>query len=330
MELFTFLKSFLQIVLWSLLLGYFIFIGPTIIHDDDIIFSPGSLAIKYPPKDFDDLDKYILHKNNNESNMIWDSGATISYYNNTKKQTEYCALFIHGLGGTHKDFGSRILSAIQTEKKCNYYCPRFPGHGTVNPESSNFNLYDMLHETYEAVCIAKYLGSKIIFVGISTGCLYILWAISRFRLGKLASHMIFISPNFGVKFLPQFISNKVAFWPITYRILRKLNDKVNIYNKVYNKSFIFTMFGILSVCSETLKRSLVDTPLQIISSISDPLVDHKRNLDFYNDIDSIYKHMVECDIPIHPLSNSSVEVDNKIVFAILDFFNNPINKIYDL
>jgi esterase/lipase len=100
-------------------------------------------------------------KSNNEAKIIW--------ADNTKTQTEYAIVYLHGFSASQME-GDPVHQNIAKQFHCNLYLARLAEHGIDTTEDlMNLTAENYWESAKLAYAIGKQLGKKVILMGTSTG-----------------------------------------------------------------------------------------------------------------------------------------------------------------
>jgi carboxylesterase len=130
-------------------------------------------------------------------------------------RTAKAIIFVHGYPSSPSPF--KEIAARFHDGGYNVLAMTMPYHGLadrMNTEHAKLRAEDFMRYADAVVDIARGLGDRVIMAGISCGALVTAWAAQRRRDVDLA---VLISPGFGFKAIPRFLTPLVAWAWMTFR-----------------------------------------------------------------------------------------------------------------
>jgi len=230
-------------------------------------------------------------------------------------------LFIHGF--TSSPYEMKPLSKYLMKQKYTFSIPLLKGHGTDPKDLIHCRWYDWFEEAKEALFEMRKKCKKIIVVGQSTGASLALHPAAHYQVEGVAA----LAPALILK------EKKLKLLPIAsiFRSYQKKPDGPDISDAearkkavTYDKTPLKTVKELLNLYKH-LKVDLPEiyTPVLIIQSALDHVVDMKGAEYIYDKISSPDKHFLKLQKSYHVLT---LDVEKEIVFREIDNFISKIVK----
>lgn len=230
-------------------------------------------------------------------------------------------LFIHGFTGSPYDM--KPLSEYFGKQGYTLSVPLLKGHGTKPDDLLDCKWYDWFNDVKEALFKLRQKCKKIIVVGLSTGGTLALHLAAHYQVeGVVALAPALILKEKKLKLLP------IACWFKKYQYKKDgpdISDEEARKKAVtYDKTPLKTVRELLGLYDH-LKRDLQDiyTPVLIIHSIQDHVVDIKSAEYIYQKISSPDKHFLKLEKSFHVLT---LDVEKEIVFREVEKFIKGIRR----
>lgn len=183
------------------------------------------------------LESYIGGKENqhlvkpdNEARIIWNDDS--------KRQTEYAVVYLHGFSASQKE-GDPVHVRFARDFGCNLYLARLADHGIDTTESLLYHTADRAwNSAKEALAIGNAIGQKVIIMSTSTGGTLALKLAAEFP-GKVHA-LINLSPNIEINNPAAFLLNDP--WGLLiarlvmggkYRVTSADEEESKYWNKKY-------------------------------------------------------------------------------------------------
>ena len=230
-------------------------------------------------------------------------------------------LFIHGF--TSSPYEMKPLSKYLMKHKYTFSIPLLKGHGTNPKDLINCRWYDWFDEVKETLFEMRKRCKKIIVVGQSTGASLALHLAAHYQVEGVAA----LAPALILK------EKKLKLLPIA-SIFRKYQNKPNGPDisdaearkkaVTYDKTPLKTVRELLDLYKH-LKVDLPDiyTPVLLIHSAQDHVVDIKGAEYIYEKISSPDKHFLKLKDSFHVLT---LDREKEIVYREIDNFISRIVK----
>ena len=229
-------------------------------------------------------------------------------------------LLIHGFTGSPYDM--KPLGDFLSKNEYTLSIPLLRGHGTSPDDLIACKWYDWFTDVKETLFEMRKRCKKIIVVGLSTGATLALHLAAHYQVeGVAALAPALILKEKKIKLLP------VASWFKKYQYKKDGPDisDVNARRKAitYDKTPLKTVKELLDLYAH-LKMDLQDiyTPVLIIHSHQDHVVDLKGAEYIYQSISSADKHFLKLEKSFHVLT---LDVEKEIVFREVEKFVKRIS-----
>ncbi len=116
----------------------------------------------------------------------------------TKARTPIALVYVHGFSaskGEVRPLADRVAAAIGA----NLFYTRLTGHGQDGAAMATGSVNAWVNDYAEALAIARFIGERVIVIGVSTGASLASWAATQpGSIGDVAG-LVMISPNYGVQ-----------------------------------------------------------------------------------------------------------------------------------
>jgi esterase/lipase len=184
------------------------------------------------------------------------------------QKTEKVIVIYHGFTNCPKQF--EILGKQLFDKGYNVYIPRMPYHGHSNvltDEAASFNVDQLLEFADNSINVAKGLGNKIDFIGISGGGLLATWAgLQTESTDKIMNIAPLYSPLDYPEWQLNSISNILRILPNQYKWWDdKIQEKVEIGPKYAYPRYSLKAINAFLKLSLDLRKKL-ESPQDLIQN----------------------------------------------------------------
>lgn len=224
-------------------------------------------------------------------------------------------LFIHGFTGS--PYEMKPLSDYLSPKKYTMSIPLLKGHGTNPDDLIGCKWYDWFTDVKQALFEMRKTCKKIIVAGLSTGATLALHLAAHYQVeGVVALAPALILKEKKLKLLP------IASWFKKYQHKKDGPDISDVDARrkavTYDKTPLKAVKELLGLYDH-LKMDLNDiyTPVLIIHSGQDHVVDIKGSEYIYQSVSSVDKHFLKLDKSFHVLT---LDVEKEIVFREVEKF----------
>ena len=237
----------------------------------------------------------------------------------TIEGNDYGVLMLHGF--TSSPYEMKYLIDFLKGKGISISAPLLAGHGTSPEELAKCKWSDWYLDAKKALFDLRKKCKKIVAVGLSTGATLALHLAAHYQLEGVVA----MSPALFLK------EKKTVLLPlvppfIKYRKKKRgpdISDDVERQKAVsYHKTPIAAAREVLKLY-EHVKMDLMDiyTPLLIVQSKQDHVVDFKSAEYIYEHVSSQEKHFLKLEHSYHVVT---LDVEKDIVFREIEQFTNLI------
>ena len=298
-----------------------------------IIKKANDIVKKYASKDFDEINKILytllLTEEKNEYEEDYNFYSQHEGIKDKKigqpflleASTQTCVITVHGFSSAPKEVEK--LSIYLYKKGLSVYAPRLKGHGTMPQDLKNIAWTQWYDSVSKAIIIATLKYKKVFVLGFSTGGL--LSILSTKKNYKEFAGLICINAALNLNDIRiKALIPAVSFWndllnsfnAHTYT-LEYLNNKAQNPHINYDKYYISSITQLSYLMKETkifLKNC--KTPIFVIQSKNDPVVNPSSAYEIYNAVESNDKKLLIIDSYLHVI----ITHDNETLFEeIKDF-----------
>jgi len=112
-------------------------------------------------------------------------------------RTPVSVVYLHGYSATSEEIRpvpDRIAQALGA----NLVYTRLAGHGRPGPALAEATVSDWMHDTAEALAVARAVGDRVVVIATSTGATLAAAAAVDPELSADVAAMVLVSPNFGI------------------------------------------------------------------------------------------------------------------------------------
>lgn len=232
-----------------------------------------------------DLDSLLQEREAAFGDITPGAEKTILWARTDQAQTEFSVVYLHGFSATRQETAP-LAEWVAMELGANLYYPRLTGHGRGGEALAQATVNDWLNDTVEALEIGQRIGEKVIIMGTSTGGTLAAWLAGSPYAARVHAYIL-ISPNFG----PKDSKANMLTWPFaqiwvpwivgptrTWEPYSDLNARYWTWS--YPIEALFPMMGLVELARE-VDPAKMDTPILIINSPTDTVVDADRTTAFY-------------------------------------------------
>ena len=124
-----------------------------------------------------------------EKRIIWHQGS--------QQKTPISIVYLHGFSASSEEIRP-VPDQVAHSLGANLYFARLTGHGRSGEAMAEATVASWMHDTAEALAIARRIGERVLIISTSTGGTLSAAAAFDSVLSKNVEGMIFVAPNFGV------------------------------------------------------------------------------------------------------------------------------------
>ena len=199
------------------------------------------------------------------------------------KKTPLSVIYIHGFSATSEEIRP-VPDQVAKTLGANLFYTRLAGHGRGGDPMATASAGDWLEDTAEALAIGRQLGDRVLVIATSTGATLAAYAAVDPAMAADIAGIVMVSPNFGVKPAAAKILDLPAarYWgPVVAGATRSFNPvnagHAKYWTAQYPTAALFPMAALVRD-ARTLDLSAAKTPLMVIYSAKDSVVDAEKTL----------------------------------------------------
>ena len=258
-----------------------------------------------------------------EKKIIWADPAL-------KQRTPLAVVYLHGFSATRRET-EPLSDTVAARLGANLFYTRLAGHGRSVDAMGQASANDWLYDGYEALAIGRRLGEQVVVIGTSTGATLATWLATQPDATDSLLALVMISPNYG----PKEPDSRKLLWPWGKTLAHLLvgpyfeweprnEDQARYWNTRYPTDALVTMMSLVDLVDEA-DLGAIRTPLLVVYSPNDQVVDPERIVATYPEIGAAYKRLVPLetvgDSTNHVLAGAilSPEETEPVAALILDF-----------
>lgn len=215
-----------------------------------------------------------------EKQVIWAGGKGV--------KTPLAVVYLHGFTGSAFDV-KPVPGLVAKALGANLFYTRLAGHGLDGTALGAATPEDWIADTAEALEIGRRLGDRLLIIGTSTGGTLATIAMAEPATSDDVAGLVLISPNFRMKskkarvldlgyakvWAPWFMGKEYSVTPTS-------QDHATYWTNTYPLSALFSVAALIRVAN-TLDLTKVVTPLLILYSPDDQIVEQARTVTFLKD-----------------------------------------------
>ena len=229
-----------------------------------------------------DYNKYWHHKG------IKDKSIGKPFF--LEANSDICVITIHGFSSAPKEVEK--IAHYLNQYNLNIYAPRLKGHGTVPEDLKDMRYSDWYTSVSRAITIASLKYSKIYLLGFSTGGL--LAMLSAKKKDMKFAGLICINAALNLNDIRvKTLIPAVSFWNDLVTAVNAndyakeyINNKAENPDINYDKHYIDSISELSSLMDKTKKHiKHIKTPIYIMQSSDDPVVNPSSAYEIYNAIE---------------------------------------------
>ncbi len=162
------------------------------------LLTPARLAaVTGTPALPDDLDGWLASAESAASYpLVPGTEKQIRWNGPAGQRTPYAIVYLHGFSASRQEIAP-TMDIVADAVGANLFETRLSGHGRAAGALENVAAEQWLADAAEALAIGARIGDEIILVGTSTGATLAM-AMASHELMQSVSHVVLISPNFGL------------------------------------------------------------------------------------------------------------------------------------
>jgi pimeloyl-ACP methyl ester carboxylesterase len=186
------LRKFAWTVVALVLVATMVFaLGPRTPVDTTITFDPAAIG--------SDPDAYLAAeeakvpgiRDGLQKEIVW-------AFSQSKAKTPYAVVYVHGFSASKGEVRP-LPDMVATALGANLFYTRLTGHGQGGEAMASASVNAWVNDFAEALAIGRAIGEKVILISTSTGGGLVTWGAVQPHLYDNVSHVVLISPNYGVR-----------------------------------------------------------------------------------------------------------------------------------
>ena len=144
-----------------------------------------------------DLDSYLKSAESKLPDIVPGTEKRIIWHKKPHQKTPFSIVYLHGFSASSEEIRP-VPDRVAQSLGANLYFARLTGHGRSGAAMAEATVAAWMHDTAEALAIARRIGERVIIISTSTGGTLSAAAACDPSLSQNVAGMVFISPNFGV------------------------------------------------------------------------------------------------------------------------------------
>lgn len=228
----------------------------------------------------------------NAKGIVWAGAAG--------QRAPWAVVYLHGFSASRLETAP-LAETVASELGANLFHTRLTGHGRLDPQAmGEATLQDWMADTLEALQIGQTLGPRVLVMGSSTGGTLAAWLGTSADAARVSAY-VFLSPNFGLKDRRANIVNlpwgqKIALMlhGPTLSSPPASEQEAQAWTTSYPTKSVFPMMALLKSVRDS-DLSLFQTPVLVLYSKRDEIVDPAATLATFTRLGSAHKTLVPVD-----------------------------------
>ena len=282
----------------------------------------------------DDLDLYLMNAEAKYDDIISDVEKKIIWANEVGKKTPLSVVYIHGFTATRQE-SVPLSDMVAKQFGANLFYTRLTGHGRGTEAMLEGDVNTWLNDANEALEIGRRIGDKVIVIGMSAGGALAFW-LSTQPSAKDVEAFVLISPSFRIvdrdsRYLLWPWGGQIAELLVGKEICRKSisHEHEKYWTQCYPTRALLPLKGLVGYV-RTLDFKAIKTPMLMIISPEDRVVDARETISIFSRVASDKKELVEFkdtqDPNHHNLAGDvlSPQSTRPVAEIIINFINRSI------
>lgn len=251
------------------------------------------------PEDPVQLDSYLAQSEAKFPDITPDTEKFIYWVHGVAKKAPYSLVYLHGYSATRQET-SPLTRQIANEIGANVFYTRLTGHGRPGEFMSEGNVKRWFADVTEAIRIGERIGEKVIVVSVSTGSTLSTWLAAEEAINSKLAAMVMISPNFALPDKKAYLLDlpyRMGIWLAEKQAgpqvsWEPINEKhANYWTYSYPIKALRELIRLLKQV-EAIDKSKIDTPLLIVYSPNDKVIDVPAILSTFEEFGTTAKELV--------------------------------------
>ena len=259
-----------------LLVGAIWLLAPVEKVDRDISFDSGGLG--------EDLDGWLAASEQQFPDIIPGAAKRIQWAGAKGVKTPLAVIYLHGFSATAEEIRP-VPDEVAKSLDANLFFTRLAGHGRGSAPMAEVSAGDWVEDMAEAMAIGRRLGDRVLVIATSTGGTLAAIAATDPALSQGMAGIVMVSPNFGVKSAATKILDlpMARYWaPLVAGEMREFTpanpEQARYWTTRYPTLALFPMAALVRH-ARSLDLGLATTPLLVLYSAQDQVVDPEKTLD---------------------------------------------------
>ena len=242
----------------------------------------------------EELDGWLSEQESRVDNLQQAKQKRVVWAGASGEKTTFSVVYLHGFSASNLETAP-YPDSVAAALGANLFYTRIAGHGRNGDALGRSTAEDWIASTVEAIRIGELIGDRIILIGTSTGATLAAWAATESDLARNAEAQVWISPNFA----PANPKSRMLLWPWG-RVLLKLiqgdtysweaqnEQHAAIGEQSYGSEALLHVMGLVETVSH-LSFDTIHTPVLMVYSPTDTVIDQDVSIDLWNDLGSARK-----------------------------------------
>ncbi|MEM8845202.1 MAG: alpha/beta fold hydrolase [Pseudomonadota bacterium] len=244
-----------------------------------------------------DLDVYLDNSESEFKDIKPNTEKKIIWTGNTGEKTPLSVVYLHGFTATRQE-SAPLSDIVAKQLGANLFYTRLTGHGRTTEAMLEGNVNKWVNDAHEALEIGRRIGDKVIVIGMSAGGALAFWLSSQ-ATSKDVEAYVLISPSFRLadrdsRFLMWPWGAQIAELAVGKEICRKSQNPQHekYWTHCYPTRALLPLKGLIGYV-RSLDFKLIKTPMLMIISPEDTVVDVKETMSIFEKIGSDKKELAE-------------------------------------
>ena len=251
----------------------------------------------HPPELPQDLDQYLITSESEFEDIKPNTEKKIIWANNVGEKTPLSVVYLHGFTATRQE-SAPLSNIVAKQLGANLFYTRLTGHGRSSEAMLDGTINKWVNDAHEALEIGRRIGDKVIIIGMSAGGALAFW-LSTQATSKDVEAYVLISPSFRLtnsdsRFLMWPWGAQIAELAVGKEICRKSQNPQHekYWTHCYPTRALLPLKGLIGYV-RSLDFTAVKTPMLMIVSPEDKVVDVQETMSIFEKIGSDKKELVE-------------------------------------
>lgn len=241
-------------------------------------YEPAPLAVRFEESALgNDVDAYLERVESRVPGIRPGAEKRVLWAFPDKRETPLALVYLHGFSASSAEI-QPVPDRIAARLGANLVLTRLTGHGRDGAAMGDATVARWMHDTAEALAIARSIGERVVVIGTSTGGTLAVAAASDPQMSRHVAGLILVSPNFGVNspLAPLLTFPAARIWlPLVAGEERPLEPRsdlqANFWTTRYPVTALLPMAALVQVVGD-LDLSQIEVPALFWFSLDDQVV----------------------------------------------------------